>query len=510
MKNEYFAEDYFDYIVIDEFHHAVNDQYKRIVDYFKPKFMLGLTATPERMDGKNIYELCDYNVPYEISLKEAINKGMLVPFHYYGIYDETDYSGLRLVKGRYDERELTEIYSNSDKRFDLIYKYYMKYRSRRALGFCCSRQHAEIMAKEFCKRGIPSVAVYSNADGEFSEDRDRAIEQLKHQEIKVIFSVDMFNEGLDIASLDTVMFLRPTESPTVFLQQLGRGLRTYKGKEYLNVLDFIGNYEKAGKAPLLLGGEKSFSGKKSYDYSDIEYPDDCIVDFDMRLIDLFKELDKKSLSVKEQINREYYRIKELLDGKVPTRMELFTYMDDEIYQYCVKHAKENPFRRYLDFLYDLHELSAEEEILYTGIGREFISVIETTDMQKVYKMPILYSFYNDGDIRLAVTEEEVLKSWKQFFDTGTNWKDFSADISYEEYQNMTDRQHLNKAKTMPIRFLKASGKGFFIDKEGYAIALREDLKDRIKNEAFKYHMKDILGYRTVEYYRRRYEGDVRL
>lgn len=505
LKKEYFAEDYFDYIVIDEFHHAVNEQYKRIVDYFKPKFMLGLTATPERMDGKNIYELCDYNVPYEISLKEAINKGMLVPFHYYGIYDETDYSGLRLVKGRYDERELTEIYRNSDSRFDLIYKYYMKYRSKRALGFCCSRQHAEIMAKEFCRRGVPSVAVYSNADGEFSEDRDRAIEQLKHQEIKVIFSVDMFNEGLDIASLDTVMFLRPTESPTVFLQQLGRGLRTCKGKEYLNVLDFIGNYEKAGKAPFLLAGGKSFTEKKAYDYSDIEYPDDCIVDFDMRLIDLFKELDKKSLSVKEQINREYYRVKELLDGKVPTRMELFTYMDDEIYQYCVKHAKENPFRRYLDFLYDLHELSAEEEVVYAGIGREFISVIETTDMQKVYKMPILYSFYNNGDTRLAVTEEEILKSWKEFFDTGTNWKDFSPDISYEEYQNMTDRQHLNKAKTMPIKFLKASGKGFFIEKEGYAIALREDLKDCIQKEALKHHMRDILEYRTVEYYRRRYE-----
>lgn len=505
LKKEYFAEDYFDYIVIDEFHHAVNEQYKRIVDYFKPKFMLGLTATPERMDGKNIYELCDYNVPYEISLKEAINKGMLVPFHYYGIYDETDYSGLRLVKGRYDERELTEIYRNSDSRFDLIYKYYMKYRSKRALGFCCSRQHAEIMAKEFCRRGVPSVAVYSNADGEFSEDRDRAIEQLKHQEIKVIFSVDMFNEGLDIASLDTVMFLRPTESPTVFLQQLGRGLRTCKGKEYLNVLDFIGNYEKAGKAPFLLAGGKSFTEKKAYDYSDIEYPDDCIVDFDMRLIDLFKELDKKSLSVKEQINREYYRVKELLDGKVPTRMELFTYMDDEIYQYCVKHAKENPFRRYLDFLYDLHELSAEEEVVYAGIGREFISVIGTTDMQKVYKMPILYSFYNNGDTRLAVTEEEILKSWKEFFDTGTNWKDFSPDISYEEYQNMTDRQHLNKAKTMPIKFLKASGKGFFIEKEGYAIALREDLKDCIQKEALKHHMRDILEYRTVEYYRRRYE-----
>ena len=507
LSEEYFQPDYFDYIVIDEFHHAVNEQYRKIAEYFKPQFMLGLTATPERMDGKNIYELCDYNVPYEISLKEAINKGMLVPFHYYGIYDATDYSGLRLIKGQYDEKELTEIYADNSDRYELIYKYYMKYRSKRALGFCCSRKHASQMAEEFCKRGIPSAAVYSNADGAYSQDRDIAIEQLKRQEIRVIFSVDMFNEGLDIASLDMVMFLRPTESPIVFLQQLGRGLRTYRGKEYLNVLDFIGNYEKAGKSSLLLAGEKSFSGKKAYDYSDIEYPDDCIVDFDMKLIDLFRELDKKSLSVRERIQREYYRVKELLDGKVPTRMELFTYMDDDIYQYCIKHTKENPFRRYLDFLYDLQELSEPEEILYAGIGREFISLIETTDMQKVYKIAMLYSFYNHGNMRLEVTDEEVLKSWKEFFDTGTNWKDFASDISYAEYKNMTDKQHMNKAKTMPIKFLKQSGKGFFIDKDGCAIALREDLKECIKNEAMQCHMQDILEYRTMEYYRRRYEMD---
>lgn len=504
LTEEYFAPDYFDYLVIDEFHHAVNDQYQRIVNYFKPQFLLGLTATPERMDGKNIYEICDYNVPYEISLKEAINKGVLVPFHYYGIYDETDYSSLHLVKGRYDEKELNETYIGNVKRYDLIYKYYMKYRSKRALGFCCSRQHAEEMAKEFCKRGIEAVAVYSNADGKFSEDRDKAIEKLKNQEIKVIFSVDMFNEGVDIASLDMVMFLRPTESPIVFLQQLGRGLRTSKGKEYLNVLDFIGNYEKAGRAPLLLSGGKSFGENTTHDYNDIEYPDDCIVDFDMRLIDLFKELDKKSLSIKERIKQEFYRVKELLDGKVPTRMELFTYMDDDIYQYCIKHAKENPFRRYMEFLNEMQELSVDEEVIYSGIGREFLALIETTDMQKVYKMPILYSFYNDGNVRLAVRDEDVLVVWKKFFDNGTNWKDFARDISYDDYKAMTDKQHLSKAKSMPIKFLKASGKGFFIDKEGYALAIRDDLKEVIGNEAFKKHMKDILEYRTMEYYRRRY------
>lgn len=510
LNSHFFTPDDFEYLIIDEFHHAVNEQYRRIADYFQPKFLLGLTATPERMDGRNIYELCDYNVPYEISLKEAINKGILVPFHYYGIYDETDYSALHIVRGKYDEKELNETYIGNVKRYDLIYKYYKKYRSKRALGFCCSRQHAEEMAREFCKRGIKSAAVYSNADGEFSEERDKAIEQLKNQEIKVIFSVDMFNEGLDIASLDMVMFLRPTESPNVFLQQLGRGLRTYKGKEYLIVLDFIGNYEKAGKAPLLLGSKKnSFADKKEWDRNnDIEYPDDCLVDFDMRLIDLFQEMDKKFLSVKERIIKEYYSVKELLNGKVPTRVELFTYMEDSIYQYCIKHTKENPFRRYLEFLKELKELSKAEEELYQSIGREFLTVIETTDMQKIYKIPILYSFYHNGKIRMEVTEEEVLAAWKQFFDKGTNWKDFSKDITYQDYKEMTDKQHLNKAKSMPIKFLKASGKGFFIEKEGYAIAIREELKKVVKKQEFCKQMKDILEYRTIEYYRRRYAEEV--
>ena len=218
LNEGYFSRTYFDYVVIDEFHHATNDQYRRIVEYFKPQFLLGLTATPERMDGRNIYEICDYNVPYEITLKDAINKGMLVPFHYYGIYDETDYSGIHIVRGRYDEKELNETYIGNVYRYDLIYKYYCKYGSRRALGFCCSRVHAEEMAKEFCKRGIPAVAVYSNADGEFSEERSIAINKLKNGEIRVIFSVDMFNEGVDITTVDMVMFLRPTESPVVFLQ----------------------------------------------------------------------------------------------------------------------------------------------------------------------------------------------------------------------------------------------------------------------------------------------------
>ena len=504
LSEKYFAPDYFQYLVIDEFHHAVNEQYQRIVEYFKPQFLLGLTATPERMDGRNIYELCDYNVPYEISLKDAINKGMLVPFHYYGIYDDTDYSGLHLIRGRYDEKELNETYIGNVHRHDLIYKYYCKYGSKKALGFCCSRAHAEEMAKEFCERGIPSVAVYSNANGTYSEERGKAIEKLKSGEIRVIFSVDMFNEGVDITSVDMVMFLRPTESPIVFLQQLGRGLRRSKGKEYLNVLDFIGNYEKAGRVRFLLTG-RTLGKNEYYNPADrSEFPDDCLIDFDMKLIDLFSEMDKKHLKVRDQIRNEYYRVKELL-GRIPSRMDLFTYMDDDIYRVAITHSKDNPFKRYLDFRKELGELSEGENILYSGIGREFINLIENTNMSKVYKMPVLMAFYNHGNVRSQVSEEELLDSWKEFFSTGTNWKDLDTGITYEKYCSISDKEHIKKILQMPVHFLQESGKGFFIKKEGTALALKEDLTDVILQPAFGEQMKDVIEYRAMDYYRRRYE-----
>lgn len=504
LSEKYFAPDYFQYLVIDEFHHAVNEQYQRIVKYFKPQFLLGLTATPERMDGRNIYEICDYNVPYEISLKDAINKGMLVPFHYYGIYDDTDYSGLHLIRGRYDEKELNETYIGNVHRHDLIYKYYCKYGSKKALGFCCSRAHAEEMAKEFCERGIPSVAVYSNANGTYSEERGKAIEKLKSGEIRVIFSVDMFNEGVDITSVDMVMFLRPTESPIVFLQQLGRGLRRSKGKEYLNVLDFIGNYEKAGRVRFLLTG-RTLGKNEYYNPADRSaFPDDCLIDFDMKLIDLFSEMDKKHLKVRDQIRNEYYRIKELL-GRIPSRMDLFTYMDDDIYRVAIAHSKDNPFKRYLDFRNELGELTEEENLLYSGIGREFINLIENTNMSKVYKMPVLMAFYNHGNIRSQVSEEELLDSWKEFFSTGTNWKDLDTGITYEKYCSISDKEHIKKILQMPVHFLQESGKGFFVKKEGTALALKEDLADVILQPAFGEQMKDVIEYRAMDYYRRRYE-----
>ncbi len=206
-----FERDYFDYIIIDEFHHATANNYQRILDYFTPKFLLGLTATPERLDNKDVFALCDYNTVYEIRLRDAINRGYLAPFRYYGIYDETiNYNEVTFKNNKYDNKELQEALM-INRRADLILKHYKKYNSKRALGFCASKSHAEFMAKYFSDNGIKAKAVYSGEQGELSQKRDIAIERLTKGDIQVLFSVDMLNEGLDIQSIDLVMFLRPTE-----------------------------------------------------------------------------------------------------------------------------------------------------------------------------------------------------------------------------------------------------------------------------------------------------------
>ena len=502
LNEKYVSRDYFDYIVVDEFHHAVTKYYRNIVDYFEPNFLLGLTATPERMDGRSIYEICDYNVPYEISLKDSINRGMLVPFHYYGVYDDTDYSKLRIIRGRYDEEELNRSYIGNTRRYDLIYKHYQKYGSRRALGFCCSRKHAEDMAREFSERGIRAVCVHSGEDSRYRMERQEAVSKLIKGEISVIFSVDMFNEGVSIDNVDMVLFLRPTESPVVFLQQLGRGLRRSKGKEYLNVLDFIGNYERAGQAKWFLAGEV-MGGHGTGTSRKLDYPDNCIVDFDMRLVDLFEEMDRRSMTVADRIDGEFHRVMDQLD-KVPTRMELFTYMDDEVYKLCLANASKNPFRKYLKYLKKQGLLTMDEQKVADGIGVDFLEMLETTLMSKVYKMPVLYTFYNGGDIRMEVTDEQLLKVWKDFFNRDGNWKDLGRIESYREYKELSDEWHISKMHNMPLHFLLESGKGFLVESEKGALALRSDLSGVIESEAFRSHMKDVLDYRTINYYRSRY------
>jgi len=179
LNERYFDKDYFDYIVVDEFHHAVSKNYQNIINYFNPKFMLGLTATPDRLDNKDVFSICDYNTVYEATLKTAIDKGWLVPFRYYGIYDESvNYDKVEYKNGKYNEKELEKALSINN-RAELILKHYKKYKSTRALGFCTSKSHAEFMAKYFNENGVPSCAVYSSSEGEYNEERSIALKKLR-------------------------------------------------------------------------------------------------------------------------------------------------------------------------------------------------------------------------------------------------------------------------------------------------------------------------------------------
>ena len=499
LCDEYFSADCFDYIVVDEFHHAVCNRYQNIMAYFKPKFLLGLTATTERMDGRNIYALCDYNVVFELSLFSAINRGMLVPFRYYGIYDETDYRNMRLVNGSYATSDLNCLYLDNIRRMQNIVKHYRKYKSQRALGFCATREHAENMAWYFVKQGIKAVAVYSGAQGEYAMERSKAIAQLESGEISVIFVVDMFNEGVDIPSLDMVMFLRPTESPTVFMQQLGRGLRLYPGKNYLTILDFIGNYHNAGVVKWLLSREaKTAAGGR--DKGEITYPDNCIVDFDLDLIDLFAQMEKGRQSLRDVIKGEFYRVKELL-GYRPSRQELFVNMDAEVYEQCLKHTKENPFRNYLAYLISLGEATLAEQEIVSTLAANFLQEVSTTSMTKVYKMPVLMSLLGEQGIKEKITYQDVVKSWKDFFAKDRNWRDLPNIKSYNAYKELSDDWHLTKIKKMPLNYLQSD---FFQTNGEYALVICEAMHPYLSSDVVREHFKDIVIYRALDYYRRRY------
>ncbi len=243
------AIDFYDYIIVDEFHHAAAPTYQKLLAYYQPQILLGLTATPERMDGKSILPYFNNRIAAEIRLPEAIDRKLLCPFQYFGVTDNVDLDKLRWSVGGYDKHELSNLYTLSgfiaERRADLVVASLLKYVTDiddvKGLGFCVSIEHAEFMSDFFNKRGIPSMFLTGKSP---DEERKAAKERLVSGQVRFLFVVDIYNEGVDIPEVNTVLFLRPTESLTIFLQQLGRGLRLAEDKECLTVLDFIGQANK--------------------------------------------------------------------------------------------------------------------------------------------------------------------------------------------------------------------------------------------------------------------------
>jgi superfamily II DNA or RNA helicase len=311
----------FSYVVVDEVHHGQAPSYSEVLEYFKPKFMLGMTATPDRTDRKDIFELFDYNKILEISLQEAIEGGYLVPYTYYGLLDDIDYSHIRYQNNRYRVDDL-ERYLIIPKRNEAILREYLdKGEADKAIGFCVSIKHAQRMAEFFTSNGIPSAAITSE-----SVDRGVKIEAFRRDELNVAFTVDLFNEGVDFPNVRVLMFLRPTESKTIFIQQLGRGLRLCIGKDRVRVLDFIGNYKHANQVRKWLAKSTKetvkVEGKERHKKIEYTYSTGCEVKFQAEVEEILDRQDEAEIEVtKEDLKEAYFQLAEDL-GRKPTRPEI--------------------------------------------------------------------------------------------------------------------------------------------------------------------------------------------
>lgn len=302
IKEITLSSDYYDFIIIDEVHHLIANSYRPIINYFKPKILLGLTATPERMDGGDILEDFCNRIAAEIRLPEALNNKHLCPFQYFGISDSIDLTNVRWEKGRYVASELSNLYTANDRRVnEIIYsldKYTKDIHDVRALGFCATIEHAKFMAEKFCLANLQAAYLTSSN----TDERDTLRQKLTKKEINYLFVVDIYNEGVDIPEIDTVLFLRPTESLTIFLQQLGRGLRFADGKECLTVLDFVGNarpeYNFENKFRALIG-KTSTTVKKEVEDNFPHLPLGCSIILEQKA----KETILRNIALATQLNR---------------------------------------------------------------------------------------------------------------------------------------------------------------------------------------------------------------
>jgi superfamily II DNA or RNA helicase len=320
----------YDYIIVDEFHHAAANSYRKVLEAAKPRFLLGLTATPFRGDRQNIYELCGQNVVASFELRAGIDSGILSPYHYFGCFDNIDYSKIRHNGQHYDIRDLERALIIPKRSRAVIEKWRELAEGKSTIAFCCSHEHAKRTAASFAKAGISSDTYVSSTT---ANERHTLLQKLANGELKVLCAVDVLNEGADISSVECLLFLRPTESKRIFYQQLGRGLRLYAGKTHCTVIDFIGNFKNAYKIveynslnPLeqneVLPDLRNARSVKDV----LNLPLNCKVNFDQKIIDIFSSqaLDPRN-ATRHSIGRILLYEFEKLErhfGRIPTRKDV--------------------------------------------------------------------------------------------------------------------------------------------------------------------------------------------
>jgi superfamily II DNA or RNA helicase/HKD family nuclease len=480
---DHYDKEAFDYIVIDEAHRSAANTYQKIINHFNPKFLLGMTATPERTDALSIFKLYDHNIAVEIRLREALDFNLVVPFHYFGINDlKTDLSSVKLT----DIDKLAEKL-NVKARVDLITEsiedYVVSGKKRKALGFCVNIKHAKYMADEFNNRGY--ISTFLSGENNNSE-RDRAIERLEddNDPLSYIFTIDIFNEGIDIPSLNLVLMLRPTESPIIFTQQLGRGLRHYSNKEYLIVLDFIGNHNKTFLLPIALAGDKSYDKEDlilmtKRDFFDI--PGDTFI----RLDEISKQ---RILEQLESVN--FNEIKYLKEAYQEVKLNMII-EENKLYDYpmITQFSLDgiDPVRMikkkgsFLKFVSDIEDDSELDNIVQNVEQYSYIKFFDNQlPIKRVYEFAIIRTLIDN----ISMTTDGLFSHMKKYIES-PSLDDFKHAISY------LDHKFFSSTET------KKFGKPILI--EHNSISLRNSLKKYLKNKIFKDFIDHTIDYGLLRY-----------
>lgn len=482
-----FAPGHFDYVVIDEFHHAAAPLYRRLLQHFRPRFLLGLTATPERTDQSDILSLCDDNLVYTRHLFDGIQLGLLCPFHYFGIHDETvDYREIPWRNGRFDPTSLSHRLATLGRARHVL-RHWREKAQQRTLAFCVSTAHADFMAERFKREGIRAAAVYRGS----ALERSEALELLERGDLQVVFSVDLFNEGVDLPAIDTVMMLRPTESKVLFLQQLGRGLRRHPAKERLAVLDFIGNHQGFLNKPQALfevGSryrDLAAFGRQVRDGT-LALPPGCYVNYDLALVEFLIRLQGRGPET------DYRALQESL-GRRPTLAEFYR-----------SGASLADLRRQHRHWWALVErqgdLTAVESDCLARHG-DFLQEVETTSMTRSFKAVLLESLLDLDGFRTPPRVEDLAAQALEVF---RRRRRFIADLR----QDLRDLERISPAawlaywKGNPINAWTGGNRGaaakrWFEVREG-----RFEPNFRVtddEQDAFREMVQEAIDYRLAAY-----------
>nr|WP_136250779.1 DEAD/DEAH box helicase family protein [Ningiella ruwaisensis] len=390
--------EHFDYVVVDEFHHASAPSYQAVMNYFTPRFLLGLTATPKRTDNANILALCDNNLVYQIDMPTAIAKSVLVPFRYFGLKDTVDYTEIPWRNGKFDPDALTSKFA-TQQRAHHNFVHWQEHKQSRSLGFCVSISHAEFMAEYFSNKGAKALAVHSRSH----TPRNVALQMLARGEVDIIFAVDLFNEGTDLPLIDTILMLRPTESKIVYLQQIGRGLRRASNKSHLVIIDYVGNHNTYfTQFEALLGINSTNAERQAFlkKAQALTLDNGCFVNLAPDAVSMLDKLVQSSMLTHQAL---YQNLSETL-GHRPTLSE---YIEGGGDLSKIRHHSDFWF----NFVYQQEGMPKDAKEIIDLYGALLVE-IEKTAMTKSFKMILLKAFIECGGLSGAVELKTLCRrSW---------------------------------------------------------------------------------------------------